>query len=491
MIRQLDLGPGLGQLKYTSLLKRLLRLGGGVRAAITITEPNSLQTRPLAEVDGEADGVGERETMGGEPVKLTTPVVDGVETVVAEDGETAIQEAGARLQTILGPVVVDGEVEGAVQRRIVGGERAKPTTTIVAGVGEIPVESMGRKTTREEGVGARPQMILVPVEEDGEAIREEGVGARLQTILVPVAVDGVLPPRTTTPRILSNQQPRKKATHQLRLRRKTPGVHRITTGGHLTTPGVRPITLGARPLTPGDLRITPIRLVGVPRTTLGALQTKLLSRNLPVTPVTTNGMGRSRAPVPKLVVGQVGATRRTLKLSLPCPHPGEEAGGIPLRPYPQQSVQLKVMIPNILRMVCSRGFPCAFSDTTNTTSRHDVAPATMDVDKGEQHFEGKAILNAIESAVQRRRKRKRSHENISEYPRYYRHLLAPQRDQSSGVDGDGDAVMGDTQDRTIRGESLEAGEIIEPPPSVEYDMNILSREPKTSEEKINFARHLL
>ena len=116
----------------------------------------------------------------------------------------------------------------------------------------------------------------------------------------------------------------------------------------------------------------------------------------------------------------------------------------------------------------------------------------MNVDKGEPHFEGKAILNALENVVQRRRnKRKRSHESISQYPRYYRHLLAPQSNTSPGVDGDGDALMGETTDRLIRDESLEAGEITEVPSCVEYDMNVLSCEPKTSEEKTVFAKHLL
>lgn len=133
-----------------------------------------------------------------------------------------------------------------------------------------------------------------------------------------------------------------------------------------------------------------------------------------------------------------------------------------------------------------------FSDDTNATPRLEIAQTAMDIDNGEPHFEGKAILNALENVVQRRRnKRKRSHESISQYPRYYRHLLAHQRETSSGVDCDGDAVMGETTNQSTRDESMEAGEVIEAPPVVEYDMNILSREPKTSEDKTMFAKHLL
>jgi hypothetical protein len=109
----------------------------------------------------------------------------------------------------------------------------------------------------------------------------------------------------------------------------------------------------------------------------------------------------------------------------------------------------------------------------------------MVVDKEEPQFEGKAILNALENAVQRRRnKRKRSLEDVSQCPRYYRHL-------HSGVDGDGDAAMGSMTDRSIRDEALEAGEIVEMLPCIEYDMNVLSREPKTSEEQTKYAKHLL
>jgi len=116
----------------------------------------------------------------------------------------------------------------------------------------------------------------------------------------------------------------------------------------------------------------------------------------------------------------------------------------------------------------------------------------MDVDEGEPHFEGKAILNALESVVHRRRnKRKRSHDDIRLSPRYYRHLLAPQRTAGSRVDGDGDAVMSGTKNQPICEEPLEAGEIVEVPPSSNYDMTVLSREPETSEEKTTFAKHLL
>jgi hypothetical protein len=144
-------------------------------------------------------------------------------------------------------------------------------------------------------------------------------------------------------------------------------------------------------------------------------------------------------------------------------------------------------------MVCSRELLCGFCslpDNTDATPRLDTAPAVMDVDKDEPHFEGRAILNALENVVQRRRnKRKRSHEDIRQFPRYYRHLADSQRDPSSRVDGDGDAEMGEITDRPARDEPLEAGEIIEDRPP--YDIEILSREPKTSEEKTQFAKHLL
>ena len=116
----------------------------------------------------------------------------------------------------------------------------------------------------------------------------------------------------------------------------------------------------------------------------------------------------------------------------------------------------------------------------------------MDVDEGEPNFEGKATLTALEKAVHKRRnKRKRSHEDMKLSPRYYRHVLSTHSTAGSGVDGDGDAVMGGTADQPNRGESLEAGEIDEAPTTNNYDISILSREPKTSGEKTAFAKHLL
>ena len=116
----------------------------------------------------------------------------------------------------------------------------------------------------------------------------------------------------------------------------------------------------------------------------------------------------------------------------------------------------------------------------------------MDVDKGEPHFEGKAILNALENTVQRRRnKRKRSLEALSQCPRYNRHLIDSQLNQQAGTDGDGDATMGDTIGRSSRGEPLEPGEIVQMLPCIEYDMNILSHKPKTSEETTEFAKNLV
>ena len=116
----------------------------------------------------------------------------------------------------------------------------------------------------------------------------------------------------------------------------------------------------------------------------------------------------------------------------------------------------------------------------------------MDIDEGEPHFEGKAAMTALEKAVHKRRnKRKRSQEDIRQSPRYYRHLIASQPTAGSGVDGDGDAVMGGVADQPIREESLEAGEIAEVPPNTNYDMNVLSRVPRTPDEKTTYAKHLL
>ena len=116
----------------------------------------------------------------------------------------------------------------------------------------------------------------------------------------------------------------------------------------------------------------------------------------------------------------------------------------------------------------------------------------MDVDEGEPHFEREPHFSALENAVHRQRnKRKRSHDDLKLSPEYYRHLLATQRPAESKVDGDGDAVMDGTTGETVRNGSLEAGEIDEAPPTTNYDMNVLSREPKTSAEKTSFAKHVL
>lgn len=132
------------------------------------------------------------------------------------------------------------------------------------------------------------------------------------------------------------------------------------------------------------------------------------------------------------------------------------------------------------------------SDSTHATPRLDTASASMDVDRTEPNFEGKAIFNALENAVQRRRnKRKRSLEDISQCPRYHRHFLDSQSNAQSRVDGDGDAVMGGTAERSTPEVPLEAGEIVEVLPCPEYDMNVLSCEPKTSEEKTMFAKNLV
>lgn len=134
----------------------------------------------------------------------------------------------------------------------------------------------------------------------------------------------------------------------------------------------------------------------------------------------------------------------------------------------------------------------SLSDYTHATARPDTLPATMNVDVGEPQFEGKAILNALENAVHRRRnKRKRSHEDIAQSPRYNRHLLAPGCNAEPTLNGDGDAIMDRRAKKYAPEGSVEPGEISETPPCIDYDMKVLSHEPKTSDEKTLFAKHLL
>ena len=135
-------------------------------------------------------------------------------------------------------------------------------------------------------------------------------------------------------------------------------------------------------------------------------------------------------------------------------------------------------------LLCGSSFP----DYPHATARPDTSPATMDVDEGEPQFEGKAIFNALQNVVHRRRnKRKRSHEDIRQSPRYYRHLLASQRTAEPGVDGEGDTNMDGTTNQPISVGFVELGAF----PCVDYDMKVLSCEPKTSEEKTTFAKNLL
>lgn len=113
-------------------------------------------------------------------------------------------------------------------------------------------------------------------------------------------------------------------------------------------------------------------------------------------------------------------------------------------------------------------------------------------DEAEPDFEGKKILDALEQVVRRRRnKQKRSLEDIGQRTRHCCHLLESQSNVQSGTDGDGDAVMGGTVERPTHEDSLEAREIIEVLSGPEYDMNVLSQEPKTSEEKATFAKNLV
>jgi len=135
-------------------------------------------------------------------------------------------------------------------------------------------------------------------------------------------------------------------------------------------------------------------------------------------------------------------------------------------------------------LLCGSSFP----DYTHATTRLDTLPTTMDVEESEPQFEGKAIFNALENVVHRRRtKRKRSHEDISQSQRYYRHLLASKHSAEPVVDGDGDTAMGGATNQPVPEGFLEPGAL----PCVDYDMKVLSCEPKTSEEKTTFAKHLL
>ena len=130
-------------------------------------------------------------------------------------------------------------------------------------------------------------------------------------------------------------------------------------------------------------------------------------------------------------------------------------------------------------------------DHTHATARPDTSSATMDVDEGEPQFEGKAILNALENVVHRRRnKRKRSYDDIT-LSRYNRRQPATGCNAGATVDCDGDAVMSGTTKKPVPEGSMEPGEIVETPPCIDYDMKVLSCEPKTSDEKTLFAKHLL
>ena len=112
----------------------------------------------------------------------------------------------------------------------------------------------------------------------------------------------------------------------------------------------------------------------------------------------------------------------------------------------------------------------------------------MGVDEGKPQFEDKTIFNTLENIVHIRRKRKRSREHITQSPRYHRHLLAYKRTAESAVDGDGDVMMGATTNQSTPTGFLEPGEIIEVPPRSDYDVKVLSCEPKTSEEKLRLPR---
>ena len=148
------------------------------------------------------------------------------------------------------------------------------------------------------------------------------------------------------------------------------------------------------------------------------------------------------------------------------------------------SIAIVLRTERLRELLCGFSFP----DRTHATARLDTSPATMDVDEGEPQFEGKAIFNALENVVNRRRnKRKRSHEDIRQSQRYYRHLLASGRTAGPAVDGDGDTVMSGATIQPGPEGFLEPGTF----PCVDYDMKVLSREPKTSEEKTTFAKHLL
>ena len=417
-------------------------------------------------VGGAADGVGETRVMGGERARLAIPTAGGEveiavkeggeeETVVKEGGVTAVAEDGV---TVVAEDGVTAAVEGGVTAVVEDGE------TAVVKDGETAVAEGGEQTK---------------VAEDGEA---EGVGVLLVPALVRVVVDGAPPARRAIPLM------------QLNLSRRRPSPSILRFKPHQITPGVHRLPRGAR-------------LVWIPRPTLGVPQTKPHGMNLRAAPVPKKGRERARKAAFRAVVGRVGAKRRTPKLPLARSRPEEEAGGRPARLSPRPPPSPKVAISNLIYLVPfsfyyhhtqngiltrNRLWPYSFLGSTPATSRLDTAPVAMSVDEGEPHFEGKAILTALENIVRKRRnKRKRSHEDIRLSPRYYRHLIALQRSAGSEVDGDGDAVMGGTTDKSARDDSLEAGEITEPPPCTNYNMNVLSRVPRTSEEKTTYAEHLL
>ena len=382
--------------------------------------------------------------MGGGPVgRTTTLMADGAAKTKVEDGEVATVEGGEA-----GTTVVEAEAKTAV--------------------------------------------------EDGE-IAAEGAGDRPQTTQVLAVVVGGVPPARRIALLPPRPNPLRRrllrATHRRQLLRKTPGVHQTTLGVHRMTLGVHLVALGVHRMTLGVRRVAlgahPMTIYLPMPGARRALRRKPRIPSPPVAMASTKGRARSGALAQ--VITRVGKIRRTLKPLLAHPLP-EEVGENPLR----LSVSPKVRVLNL--PLCfiyyqSGALTGAFlwlfsvSDPPHAASRLDTTPTAMDIDGGEPHFEGKAIFNALEKIVQKRRnKRKRSQDDIGQFPRYYHNLPthAP-----SGVDGDGDALMGNTTNRPARNESPEDGEIQEAPPCIEYDMKILSCEPKTSEEKTTFAKHLV
>lgn len=328
------LGPGLGRPRRISLPTRTLRRLAGARALAT--KLNSLR---MVEVDGVVDGAGERRIMGGERVKPPTPVAGGVaEMVVVEGGGTAAEGVGARLTTTPALVVVDGvPLPRTTTPPIQLNKRHRQRVTSRLRLRQRARVQVEDGETTTEGVGARLQMTPVPVV--GGEPTTEGAGAPQQINLVLVALSGEVATevggarqQTTLVLVVAGGVPPPRTT-TLRIQLSQHHKRRAThrSPPHQKPPGDHQTTLGIHPPTPGAQQVI-LSGVGAPRTTLGPLGTRPHSLNLPVIPVLTKGRGRGGVPASRAVVGQVGATHRTPELPPTCLLP--QKGELRLSPRP-------------------------------------------------------------------------------------------------------------------------------------------------------------